>query len=285
MAPKKYFIFLTVLLMLSLASAVTINSVFTDTLAPGKEGTIEIEVDNILNDDVTDVSLSLQFNDTPFIPVGTSEQSADEIQEGEDEDFFFTIKASNTVEPGNYEIPFTISYELNGDVKTKTGTIGIQVDADPELSFTAATENPIVDEQGQITLRIINKGFFNARFVSIKVLPEDFTLLSESEAYIGEVESDDFESQSFDVLFTKTNPTFRAIVTYKDFENNDKIQEIEIPLTVYTRERALELGIIQPTIVIYYIIGVVVLIILIILWRYLRKRQRLKKSQRLKEES
>jgi len=276
---------LILVLAMSLGSAVVVDSVLVDTFAPGQEGTIRIQIENILDDDVEALSVSLQFSTLPFIPIGTSEQSLDELDEGDEEDFVFTIKASTTIVPGDYEIPYTISYKIVGDndVITKTGSIGIKVKANPILDFSVTTDMPVENRQGTITLRIVNKGFFDARFVSVRILPEEFVLLSDKEVYIGEVESDDFETATFEVKFTETNPEFRAIVEYIDFDNEKVIRSVSLPLTVYSEKKAAELGIIQPSRAGAYLSIAITIILLFILWRIFRKRQRLKRSQRLQE--
>ena len=269
---------------LNLASAVIVNSVSVQTLAPGQEGNIMIELKNNLNDDAEDISLNLKFTNLPFIPIGTSEQSVDEITESDDENFVFRIKASPTISPGDYEIPYTLEYKVNTELKVKTGSIGVKVTANPILDYGITTENPVINQQGKIALKVVNKGFSNARFLSVKVLPEDFTLLSEKDAYIGEIQSDDFDTATFDVIFTKTSPQFTAIIEYIDFDNKKIIENIQLPFSVYTKERATELGIVKKSNLSIYISLIVLVIFLIILWRILKKRQRLKKSRKLEEE-
>ncbi|MBI2451800.1 hypothetical protein HYV50_01840 [Candidatus Pacearchaeota archaeon] len=270
----------------SISEAVVINSVNADALSPGQEGTIRIEIKNIFNEDVEDLFVILKFENLPFTPVGSSVQSVDEIQEDDEEDFVFRIRASTEIVPGDYEIPYTIRYKIKRDneISQFSGTIGVRANSYPELIFTLETNNPIENQQGKINLKIINKGLADAKFVSVKVLSEDFTILSDNEVYVGTVDSDDFETASFDVLFKKRNSEFSGIVEYRDFENKKTIKEISLPVKVYSEQEALELGIIKPNNTIKYIIGAVIFIVLIIVYRTLRKRQRLKRSRAMQEE-
>lgn len=286
---KKYlslltFVFVFLVLTLKLTSAVIVNSVEVGKFSPGQEGRVNLEIKNVFNDDVQDVSILLDFKDKPFIPIGSSEQTVDEITEDDEENFVFTLRASSDISPGQYEIPYTLTYELNGDTKTKTGTIGIKVESNPDLAFSITTDTPVLNRQGKIKLQIVNKGFFPARFVSVKALPEGYTLLSDSEVYIGEIASDDFDTANFDASFTKQNARFTAIVEYRDFNNNLIIKNVDLPLTVYSEDKAQQLGIVTKSQTFTYIISVIVIIILIIVWRSWRKRRRLKKSQKFKEE-
>lgn len=283
----KLAIFLALFIVsLQLASAVVVNTVEVSEFTPGSEGTIRIELENILDRDVEDVSLKLQFIDTSFISVGSSQQSVDEIEEDEDEDFLFRVRASPSISPGNYEVPYVVEYRESGEdqIKTNSGTLGIRVTANPILTYTVSADNPVVGSQGTINLQIVNKGFFDARFVSVRLLPEDFVLLSESEVYIGEIDSDDFENAEFDVRFTKVSPQVTAIVEYINFDNERVIETVNMPVTVYSRERAQELGIIQQSQAGVYVPVIITLILLFVLWRLYRRRKKLKRKQRLGNE-
>ena len=270
-------------LLLNLSSAVTVDFVETTPLAPGEEGTLRIGIENNLNDLAEDISISLDFRDAPFIPVGTSEFSVQELEEDDNEDFLFRIKASSNIIPGDYEIPYTLTYTVNDERQEREGTIGIRVIANPELSFSVEIETPVQKRQSEISLKIINRGFSEARFLKVRILPEGFTLLSDDEVYVGEVDSDDFEIATFDAIFNTENPKLIAIVEYRDFENNEVRKNVNLPLTIYSEEKAIELGIIQKSNTLSYIIGAVVLIILFFVWRSFKKRRRMKRSRQNSE--
>ncbi len=270
------------------ASALTLSLVETGQLIPGSEGDIRLEVENNLDDDVEDVALSLKFANLPFIPIGTSEKVKEEIESDDEEDFTFRIKASNDIIPGDYELPYTLTYKIKNEDEliSKSGSIGIKVSSNPELSFTLNTQNPVINTQGQLSLKIVNKGFYDARFVSVKLLPSGFTTLSEEDIYIGSVDSDDFETANFDVIYLKEGKlNFEAIVEYTDFSNKKVTQNINLPITVYSQEKAIELGLAKPNRTTTYIGLAVILIVVIIAWRAMRRRMRLKKSMAMRSEN
>ena len=275
---KILLILLTLILTLNLASALTINSVFADKISPGEQASLSIELENDLNENLEDISVSLSLTNLPFTPVGSSEYSIEELDEDDDETFIFKVKASNSIQPGDYTIPYVITYLADNEKKEKKGSIGITITGSAELSFTISAENPVINEKGKINLKIINKGFAEARFVSIKVSPSGFTLLSESEDYIGEIDSDDFETSTFDVVFKDKNPIFTGIMEYTDFNNNKVKKTINLPIKVYTEEEAITLGIKTKSNSVYYIIAIVAIIIIWILYRVIKKRSRIKRS-------
>ena len=272
--------FLAILLLANLASALTIKSITAEPLSPGKEGQISIEVENNLDDIVEDVTVSINLKDLPFITIGSSEDSIDEIDEDDEEEFSFLIKAANTIKPGDYQIPFTITFKFDNEQESRQGSIGVTVRANADLTYSISTTNPVIGQQGQISLKIVNKGFEDARFVSLKLLPEGYTLLSESDAYIGTVGSDDFESASFDIIFKEKDLIFTALVEYKDFDNKKITETINLPIIIYTQEQALQLGIIKKSNTPLYIGIAIALIILYLIYRSIRKRIRRAKSKK-----
>ena len=66
--------------------------------------------------------------------------------------------------------------------------------------------------------------------------------------------------------------------TYKDFDNEVVSQTVNLPITLYTQEKAIELGLMQEDKTTKYIIGAIVVIILWIIYHSIKKRRRLKRS-------
>lgn len=274
---------LTVLLSMNMASALLVNSVSADTFIPGQEGLVQIEVENSLDVDALEVSLVLNFNDVPFIPLGASEKSFDKIDDNDDQDFTFKIKAANDIKPGDYEIPYTLQYALEEEeglkVKTRMGTIGIIVLGNSDLVYSVTAEDAVEKRAGKITFKIVNKGSSDARFAFVTLIPENFVLLSNPEAYIGTIDSDDYETVDFDVMFENSNARFKAILEYRDFHNQKVLEGIDLPLTVYSEEEALRLGIITPDNSKIYLVGIILIIGLFLGYKAIKKRRRMQKSE------
>ncbi len=257
-----------------LVSAVVIQSVHAPALAPGKESSVVVTIKNTLDEDVEDLSFGFVLSGTSFIAVGGSEESTDELRDGRDEDFSFIIKPSYDVKPGDYQLPYEISYILNGERTVRKGAIGVHVGGSPELRATVEPVSAVVGGKDTLTLKIINDGLADARFVSVSVASEGMTLLSDEEVYIGTVDSDDFETATFDVLYTRERSTLVATVSYRDLDNQRQTEEIRLPVRAYTREEAIERGIITQSYIPFYVGAVVLIIVIWIVWRMIRKRRK-----------
>lgn len=271
--------FVLIVLTLSLISAISVKTVDAENFQPGSEQKISVDVKNNLDDDAEDVLLNLDLKDLPFTIINYDDEAID-IDSDDTESFDFTIKASNSAEAGDYQIQYTLSYSINSTAQTpKNGTFILTIEAEPELSYSISTETPVVGSQGKIKLTIVNKGLGDAKFVSVTLIPEGYTLLSEENNYIGTINSDDSETVSMDVIFKQENPTFTAQIEYKDFDNQEVTKTIVLPVTVYSQEEALQMGIIQQNNTFVYIVFGVVLILIWIIVRKIRKKKRMNKAQ------
>jgi len=291
---KKVFIALGILLVIlsiivgaSLVSAVIVDDVNQGTLYPGNQASLDITLKNNLDYDVEDLSFNLVFTNPLststtaqlFTPVGTSERTLTELNEDRSKTLSFDVKASNSIEPGDYSLGYVLTYkpENNSTIVTKTGTIGITVNSKTQLDFIALTDKPIIGQEGKLSLKIINKGFGEIKFVSVKIQPDGYNLLSEDNVYIGSIASDDFQTADYTVVYTKKNPTLTATVTYKDFENNDRVANVNLDVRAYTQEEAIKLGLITPSRT-PYIVAVVIIVVLFFVIRGILKRRKKKKA-------
>jgi len=301
MTHKLLTIILGIVLSLSFISfasaALIVENINQGKLYPGSEASLDVKIKNDFNYDVEDVKLTLIFNQLTstgavdfskpvlFSSVGSSQDSQDSIDEDDSETFSFDIKASNSIEPGDYSLLYTIEYTNNNDTKvTETGSITLVVNSKTSLDFSVKQEMPVIDNKDKITFKIINKGFGEIKFVSVDLNEagsNGLSLLSEDKVYIGSIASDDSDTASFDAILNKENPSVSFIVTYKDFENNDKTQTLSFDLKAYSREKAIQLGIVKKSNA-PVIIGVVVLVVVV--WLIVRavRKARKRKANNLK---
>jgi hypothetical protein len=274
-------VLLIVLTSFVAAEGLVISDASAPDLVPGEQGRIKFVIKNTFSTDVEDVSLSLNMQGLPFSIIGSSESTIEEIEEDEDEETAFLIRASPTAKPGDYQIPYMLTFK--NSTRAKTGTVGVRIKGTVNLSLILNAESPVIGRQGKLSFKIINTGFADARYVSLKITTEEMTILSEDIVYIGDVSANDFESASYDVVYEKNNPIVRATLDYLDFSNTKQTHTILESPRIYTRDEAIEKGIIKKNNAFLYIGIIIALIVLWLLWRTLRRRQRMKRSLQLKQ--
>src|SRR3972149_6535337 len=194
-----------VISLFSLASAVTIKSAVTSPseIAPGEIAKITIEIENTLDSDVENVNVALDLSGTvPIAPYqGSSEESIDEIQEGDEEKFSFSVIVLPEAVPGIYKVPVKISYEINNTRETKNGTIGIIINSPPQIRISV--EGYLIKgQEGSFEVRIVNDGLSDLKFVSVQITQpvSGATINSPLYEYLGNIDSDDFETVEVSVF-------------------------------------------------------------------------------------
>ncbi|MEK6836832.1 MAG: hypothetical protein AABX94_04160 [Nanoarchaeota archaeon] len=258
----------------SFTYALSVESVIVNKVSPGEEGIIKVSVENDGDRDIEFLSFNIDFPENNIIPIGSSEAFVNKLKENDDEMFAFKFRVANNLPAGTYSISYSIRYEEDNDERKQSGTIGIVVSAEPELEIVAEIQNPIIGQTGKLNIRVVNKGLADARFVSLSVESEDITILSEKSEYIGTIESDDFESTSFDVAYNKKLSRILVNVEYKDFDNNKQTMSTSIPLRAYTRNEAIKRGILAKSNTTFYVVSIVILLIVWVLFRFIRKRRK-----------
>jgi hypothetical protein len=262
-------------LTLNLTSAMIVKSVDASNFQPGSEQSITVRIENTLNSDATDVSLTFDLTKVPF-SITHVDDNPNEIDKEDTEKFDFKIKATSDAKTGDYSIPYTISYNSN---KTAEGTFVLTVEAEPQLVYSVNIETPVVGSKTKATLKIVNKGLGDAKFVTVTVLPSKYTILSDDNAYIGTISSDDSQTENFDLIFNQQNPTLAIQVEYRKFNNELITETINLPVTVYTPEQALKLNIISKNNTSTYVVLSVLGFIAWMIVRKVRKKKRLNKAQ------
>lgn len=267
-------LFIGLISQTSLFSALTVDADYI-TIYPGEEDTLSLEVENNLDEDLKDVSVSLILGNVPFSSVGSSTKTED-IDEDGDESFSFKVRANSNIVPGDYSIPYEISYEREGNKTVEKGSFGIRVSAKTDLDYSVEYENNIVGKQGKISVEIINRGLGEIKAVSLSIEGDGFKVISKEKVFIGNIEAEDSDSVNYDVLFNSKNANVIAYIEYKDFDNNNKLETIKLPLVVYSEEEAKELGLIKENNLYYLILGVLILVVVWFFFRKVRKKKNTK---------
>lgn len=251
------------------------------TIFPGEEGEIKIDVENNQNFDIEDVEVYLNLENLPFSSIGSTSKSLDDLDEDDDDSVTFSLKATTDISPGDYNIPYTITYtnSFTEEGGSFEGSFGLRVSSKTELDYTVETnDGALVGEEGRVSLEIINRGLGEIKSVSVQLYPDGYTLISKDKIFIGTIDSDDSDLASFDVFFDKKNMVLEAEIIFKDFDNNEETKKVFLPFSVITKEEAIEKGLIQKNNSFLYLMIVAIVIILFFIYRKMKKRKKRKNS-------
>lgn len=219
-------------------------------LKPGDNANVKVLMENPTNSKLKDISISLDFNDVPFSPIGTtSEKKIKELFSGKTDTVVFNIIVNPDAESKVYKIPMTIEYldEL-GKEFTKDEVIGIIVDEKPNYQIDLEESNVFnYRGSGEVTLSISNRGTSEIKFLSIGLMDsKKYEIVSNPRVYVGNLESDDFETVNFKI-YSKSyfDIPLKVNLLYKDAYNREYNEEVEVNLPMYSKFTAKRLGLIE----------------------------------------
>jgi hypothetical protein len=265
-------------------SAVSIDKVSTtpSEIVPGNNFEASIEIENIFSYDVENVQVKLDFSTVPFAPYqSSSEKYIDEIKEGDSENFNFRIIALPEADSGIYKIPVNITYEYKDGNLTKSASkteiISVTLNSVPELSLSLDNSMVLIKgQENKVSFKIVNSGLSNVKFLYLKLDDSSgYRVTSSSEQYIGDIDSNDFDSMEYSIYINANSPsqiTFPLTLSFKDSTNKEFNTTQEISLKIYTKSEAQSLGLLKkPSYTIYIIL--VLLVLAYFVYRIIKKRK------------
>jgi hypothetical protein len=271
-----------------------IDSVLTtpETVEPGKDATVQITVKNLADSTLKDISINLDLTlsslgaaDLDSLPFATldsgTEKRIRQLSPGDEAKFTYKLRAYPDAASKVYKIPLQVEYkdELNTQYSTSS-LIGIVVNSAPDV--TAVLDSTTVQEagsKGTATLKIINKGLTNIKFVDIILKPSnEFDLLSEGEVYMGNIDSDDYETADFDIYVNDVAGKVILPVHYEymDANNNKYTVEKSIEMKLYSKDdlKKLNTATGPSKNMIIFVAVIVIAVLSFIIWRIYRRCRR-----------
>ncbi|MBT4334772.1 hypothetical protein HOD61_03065 [archaeon] len=268
------------LLFVGSVGAMSIESVDSNEFAPGEQGLINIRFENEHSFDIIDVNVHLDFSgaELPFAPVDMgSNVFIDEINDGDDELVQFNIVVLPNAELNIYSVPVHITYFGNNETYEREDMISIIVHTDPILSVIVSEPDFIVGNIADVNIKIINEGLADVKFLKVKLGNSDFfDVLSSSEIYVGELDSDDSDKVEFSIRLNNVISDSISIpvsLEYYDSSNNLYTMGDNLRINVYSEKEAKDLGLIvneKSTWWIYLIVGFVIFAI----YKHRKKKKR-----------
>ncbi|MBN1175074.1 hypothetical protein JXA48_00365 [Candidatus Woesearchaeota archaeon] len=254
-------------------------------LVPGGDGVITIKLKNTESVVIRNIGVQLglvavsqsSITDLPFIPTSSAtEQRIGRLNPNEISEVSFPIKAYPTATPGYYKLPISLSfYDDQGTKTEKQDLIGLVVKSVPELKvYVEKTTVSGASQSGDVTLKFVNKGINDLKFLDVSLLQsDDYEVISGSKEYIGDLDSDDYRSETFTIKPSSKNVDLKVAVTYKDENNNEFSETLTVPFQTNDSLANAKKGPSFSTILLVLLVGFLVV-------RWFVKKQKAKKHHK-----
>jgi hypothetical protein len=228
----------------SLSNTLNLQSIETEPeqLSPGEPANLSITLSNDAAVDFKnlEVVLAVDGSSIPLVPYKSSkQQNLKSLKVGEKHTFTFSVIPEEDAAAGVYKIPLSITYrDFNNTIFYKNDTFGIMIGAKADLEFNLEEFSAFQkNSKGNVVLSISNVGPTEIKYLNVKLLDgEDYEVIGPNAEYVGNLESDDFETSSFDIYVTaRENVPLTFEVTYKDSYNQKFTENVTLELPIYSK--------------------------------------------------
>jgi len=270
-----------------------------DIIPPGGSTDMLINIKNNADSYLKNIKLSLElirtsrtatvvsYEELPFSPVGsTNEVVIPKLSAKASKNVHFNLISDPDTESDVYKINLNTEYQDHlGNNYSKTNVVSLVVGDTPDMSITLdSTTIKRGNSVGEVVVRLVNKGLTNVKFVNMIVEDtEGYDIITAPEVYIGNIESDDYETADFDLYVGNVpngNLEVPLKVTYKDANNEDYEEDVKLSIKIYTKEEIKRLGLEKKSSA-----GIIITIIILMVggWIGYRKWRKWKKKKSLEK--
>jgi len=258
-----------------------------DPIPPGTDSEVSFKVKNNADSLVRDLKIRLDMNDetVPFAPTqSTTERSLYQLGAKEEVTFIFNLIAEPNADGGVYKIPLTISYsDETGASYSKEDILSLKVASSPDILATVdSTDIYSKKKSGEAVIKLVNRGLTEIKLLTAKLESnDDFEVLSQEEVYVGNIDSDDYETVDFtlDIKSKEAVVSLPLELSYRDSTNKEFKQEKIVYLRMFSASDAEKAGLVEQKSTGVTIMFLIVAVGLgIYFWRRRKKKKAAKKQ-------
>ena len=297
---KKLLAFLSLLLIIGSASAVAVPVTrnylsVTDTAnlivrgtnydpspaEPGKYVTVWITAQNVGNKDVKNSWLVVEPTYPFSLDPGVSgAEFIKLIPAGREELVEYDLRVDTQALEGSYNLKFKLCYDEACKEEIRKSEIEISVRTGGKPKLEVGLEDSILfmpGVRGDVTINAVNRGELGIKYLIVELMDsEDFEIISPSRVYIGELDSDDFETEDFNLYIKPTTVGEIEIpvkLEYSD-ENEKEYSGVEnVMIKVYSMEEATQMGLVTQNGSARYLVLIAIVVLGGIFWYRRRKKK------------
>jgi hypothetical protein len=197
-------------------------------LSAGQTANFKMRIANVGGGTARHVSVTLNATN-PMTVLKSSSSYLGSMDGDTFRDLTYAINVESNAKPGAYTIPVDLKYVgRDGVEETIRDSLGVKIISQPIVeAYIESADKVVSGKSGKVSVSIVNRGFVDAKFLSVGVLEsDDYDVVGRQEVYIGNIASDDFESEEFTIkpaegVSGKIPLTLR--VSFTDENTNERV--------------------------------------------------------------
>ncbi|MBW2998932.1 PLDc N-terminal domain-containing protein [Candidatus Woesearchaeota archaeon] len=241
-----------------------------ETAIPGVPFDLKIRVSNEADSELR--NLKFKLNTSTFVTIGsTDEKYVRILDSGKEQEIVFTLVSEGDASEVVYNVPLEMSYYDNeGNQDSKMVYFGLILLEPPNLvKGIDRSEVVSIGDRGSVSISISNVGVDEVKFIELIMKEsEDYEILSSKHIYVGNIDTDDFETADFEIYLDSRKDSVPLLfdLKYKDALNKEFSEEISLDLNTFSSREAKKLGLKTSTNFTSSYISFVIGVFLIIFW-------------------
>jgi len=212
-------------------SILNINiSTIPEMLPIGKLSTININIQNNAESIIKDVLAEIQVDSMPIAPAGgVTVKKIRDLAKGDTGNIAFDIMTLPDTTPGLYKIPLSINYTDSSGTKKSFSTFIALMISDKPTYYVIVESMQSSGSTKQVTLKFVNNGASDLKFFNVEVLDsKQVKVNSNNIIYIGDLDSDDYLTETFSAQISRSKTTIPLKIIYKDALNKDYADYVNV---------------------------------------------------------
>ncbi|MBU2561317.1 MAG: COG1361 S-layer family protein [Nanoarchaeota archaeon] len=292
----------------SVDAAVVIDDILMEPsrITPGSTGKLNIKLRNLADSLMKDVNVkldltlstiprsatgaesSLLYDALPFAPTtSASERRVQSIKPGGTAIVSYDLMVYPDATSRVYKLPIIITYKDElGTEFTKNDIIGVVVGSAPDIYVVIDQTDLVAGKKtGKVSFKFVNKGVTDVKFLDVSLKEtEDYKIVSANKEYIGNIDSDDFESVDFSIYLNDNGDadhsaviSFPLHIEFKDANNVDYDKDVTLEYQIRT---AAEKGEIKSQSALMIVLAIVIIVAVWLGYRWWDRRRKRKEAQK-----
>lgn len=220
---------------------------FPENVAPGASEPMTLQLENLADGQIKNIEVKLDLSEVPVASSGTTSRALTAVEASEKGSVSFNLNIDETAENGVYKIPLTVNYENEAGTEfTRETTVGVVVggESDLQAGLNSVETELTPGSTGTVTFRLVNRGRGSSDFVKLNLEDtESFEVLSPNSVYLGDMDSDDYQTADFRIHVSSDaeNVSAPVEISYKDVDGEKTVtQMVDVP--VYTQSQLKKYG-------------------------------------------
>jgi len=249
---------------------------------PGKYVTVWVTVQNLGNEELKKSWLKLEAEyPFSFDPGVTGVEEVDLISQGREELLEYDLRVDDQAIEGTYDLEVILCEDSACQKELRKSVIDITVKTGGKPKLEIGLESSDIflpGTLGEITISTVNRGKLGIKFLTIEVTDsDDYEIVSPARVYIGELKSDDFETEDFKIYVKPEVSGATSIpikVEYSDENYKDYSGVENVEIKIFTKEHAEEIGLVSGSSTNVYLIFAIIILLLSIFFYRRRKKKK-----------